>query len=58
LSAVGIIDGRAVPSDEVNGAVDKLLDVYLAQRDDGEDLPATFRRIGMEPFKEAVYGTR
>ncbi len=58
LSAVGIIVGRAVPSDEVNGAVDKLLDVYLAQRDDGEDLPATFRRIGMEPFKEAVYGTR
>ena len=57
-SAVGAIVGRAVPSNEVNGAVDKLLDVYLAERTDGEDLPATFRRIGAEPFKEAVYGAR
>ncbi len=57
-SAVGTIVGRAVPSDEVNGAVDKLLDVYLAERSDGEDLPATYRRIGAEPFKEAVYGAR
>jgi sulfite reductase (NADPH) hemoprotein beta-component len=57
-SAVGTIVGRAVPSDQVNGAVDKLLDVYLKHRDDGEDLPATYRRIGAEPFKEAVYGAR
>jgi len=57
-SAVGTIVGRAVPSDEVNGAVDKLLDVYLKHRDGDEDLPATYRRIGAEPFKEAVYGAR
>jgi sulfite reductase (NADPH) hemoprotein beta-component len=57
-SAVGMIVGRAVPSEEVNGAVDKLLDVYLKHRSDGEDLPATYRRIGPEPFKEAVYGAR
>jgi len=57
-SAVGTIVGRAVPSDEVNSAVDKLLDVYIQHRSDGEDLPATYRRIGAEPFKEAVYGAR
>ena len=57
-SAVGGIVGRAVPSDQVNGAVDKLLDVYLKLRGDGEDLPATYRRVGAEPFKEAVYGAR
>jgi sulfite reductase (NADPH) hemoprotein beta-component len=57
-SAVGTIVGRAVPSDEVNGAIDKLLDVYLKHRTDGEDLPATYRRIGAEPFKESVYGAR
>ena len=57
-SAVGTIVGRAVPSDEVNGAVDKLLDVYLKHRKNGEDLPATYRRVGAEPFKEAVYGAR
>jgi len=57
-AAVGTIVGRAVPSEGVNEAVDKLLDVYLAHRSDGEDLPATYRRIGAEPFKEAVYGAR
>ena len=57
-SAVGTIVGRAVPSDEVNSAVDKLLDVYIQHRSNGEDLPATYRRIGAEPFKEAVYGAR
>ena len=57
-SAVGGIVGRAVASDQVNGAVDKLLDVYLKHRADGEDLPATYRRVGAEPFKEAVYGAR
>lgn len=57
-SAVGQIVGRAVPSEGVNEAVDKLLDVYVKLRDPGEDLPATYRRIGAEPFKEAVYGTR
>jgi hypothetical protein len=25
-------------------------------REDGEELPATYRRVGAEPFKEAVYG--
>jgi sulfite reductase (NADPH) hemoprotein beta-component len=57
-SAVGTIVGRAVPSEEVNSAVDKLLDVYLKHRSGAEDLPATYRRIGPEPFKEAVYGAR
>jgi sulfite reductase (NADPH) hemoprotein beta-component len=57
-AAVGTIVGRAVPAEQVNGAVDKLLDVYLARRTANEDLPATFRRIGAEPFKEAVYGAR
>ncbi len=57
-SAVGAIVGRAVPSEGVNDAIDKLMDVYLKFRSDGEDLPATYRRIGAEPFKEAVYGAR
>jgi sulfite reductase (NADPH) hemoprotein beta-component len=57
-AAVGAIVGRAVPSEGVNEAVDKLVDVYLQHRNTGEDLPATYRRIGAEPFKEAVYGAR
>ena len=57
-AAVGGIVGRAVAAEDVNGAIDKLLDVYLKTRTDGEDLPATYRRVGAEPFKEAVYGAR
>ncbi len=55
-AAIGGIVGRAVPSEGVNGAIDKLLDVYVRLRRDGEELPATYRRVGAEPFKEAVYG--
>jgi sulfite reductase (NADPH) hemoprotein beta-component len=58
LAAVGTIVGKAVPAAGVNDAVDKLIDTYLTLRQDGEDLPATYRRIGAEPFKEAVYGAR
>jgi sulfite reductase (NADPH) hemoprotein beta-component len=36
-------------------AVEKATDVYLAQRQDGERFLDTYRRIGMEPFKEAIY---
>jgi sulfite reductase (NADPH) hemoprotein beta-component len=55
-AAIGGIVGKAVPSEGVNGAIDKLLDVYVRLRQDGEELPATYRRVGAEPFKEAVYG--
>jgi sulfite reductase (NADPH) hemoprotein beta-component len=55
-AAIGGIVGKAVPSDGVNGAIDKLLDAYVRLRADGEDLPATYRRVGADPFKEAVYG--
>ena len=30
--------------------------LYLAQRTDGERFLDTYRRIGMAPFKEAIYG--
>jgi len=40
----------------VIAAVEKVTDVYLAARSDGERFLDTYRRIGMEPFKEALYG--
>ncbi|RIV87305.1 nitrite/sulfite reductase [Aurantiacibacter xanthus] len=36
-------------------AVEKAADVYLARREDGERFLDTYRRIGMDPFKEALY---
>ena len=37
-------------------AVETVTDVYLRERDAGERFLDTYRRIGMEPFKEALYG--
>ena len=54
-AALGAIVGPAVPSGEVTGAVDTLIDVYLRLRRDGERFPETYRRIGTAPFKEALY---
>ena len=37
-------------------AVETAADIYLRERQDGERFLDTYRRIGMEPFKEALYG--
>jgi sulfite reductase (NADPH) hemoprotein beta-component len=55
-AAIGGIVGRAVPANGVNEAVDRVIDTYLGLKRDGEDLPAAYRRLGPEPFKESVYG--
>jgi sulfite reductase (NADPH) hemoprotein beta-component len=39
----------------VASAVDELVDVYLAERRDGERFLDTVRRTGLAPFKAAVY---
>ena len=37
--------------------VDKLFDTYLDLREGDEAFIDTYRRVGMAPFKERVYGT-
>ncbi len=37
-------------------AVEKVADTYLAQREEGERFLDTYRRVGMDTFKEALYG--
>jgi sulfite reductase (NADPH) hemoprotein beta-component len=54
-AAVGKMLGPALPYDKVAGAIDTLVDVYLRERRDGERFLDTYRRTGVEPFKEAVY---
>ena len=44
------------PQDGVVDAIERVTDRYLAERTDGERFVDTYRRIGMEPFKEAIYG--
>jgi len=50
------ITGPGFDEDGVVDAVEKATDVYLRERADGERFLDTYRRIGMEPFKEAIYG--
>lgn len=54
-TALGKITGRGFDEDGVIEAVDTVTDVYLAQREDGERFLDTYNRIGMAPFKEALY---
>ena len=37
-------------------AIERVTDRYLAERTKGERFLDTYRRLGMEPFKEAIYG--
>ena len=54
-TALGEIIGPAVGADEIVEAVDALVATYLERRAEGERFVDTYRRIGVEPFKERVY---
>lgn len=54
--SLGQITGPGFSEDGIVDAVEKATGVYLAQRQDGERFLDTYRRIGMAPFKEAIYG--
>jgi len=55
-TSLGTITGPGFSEDGVVDAIEKVTDVYLAHRDEGERFLDTYRRIGMAPFKEAIYG--
>ncbi|HTC19146.1 MAG TPA: nitrite/sulfite reductase [Stellaceae bacterium] len=57
-AAIGAITGPAVAAKDVPEAVDKLIDTYIGLRQNGERFPETYRRVGMSPFKEALYAAR
>ncbi len=55
-ASLGDIVGPAFPYDKVVNAIETLVDAYLAVRSDGERFLDTYRRLGADPFKEALYG--
>jgi sulfite reductase (NADPH) hemoprotein beta-component len=55
-TSLGKITGPGFDEAGIVDAVEKATDVYLAQRTEGERFLDTYRRIGMDPFKEALYG--
>jgi sulfite reductase (NADPH) hemoprotein beta-component len=48
--------GPGLPQADVPSAIRKIVDTYLTVREHGERFLDTYRRVGMEPFKNAVYG--
>jgi sulfite reductase (NADPH) hemoprotein beta-component len=55
-TSLGQITGPGFDEDGIVNAVEKATDVYLDKREEGERFLDTYRRIGMAPFKEALYG--
>ena len=56
-ASLGDRTGPGFSTDEVVDAVDRILNTYVEQRDDDEEtFLETYRRVGMVPFKEALYG--
>jgi sulfite reductase (NADPH) hemoprotein beta-component len=54
-TAVGSVIGRAFAAAEVPAVVGSILDIYVALRDPGERFVDTLERVGLGPFKAAVY---
>jgi sulfite reductase (NADPH) hemoprotein beta-component len=50
------IVGPGFSEDGVVDAVEKAVETYRGLRQDGERFLDTYRRVGIEPFKEAIYG--
>ena len=56
-AALGRVVGPSFSAEEVPGAIERLIEVYLEQRDsDAERFVDVVHRIGVAPFKERVYG--
>ncbi|MBT2185910.1 nitrite/sulfite reductase [Sphingobium nicotianae] len=53
--SLGQITGPGFDENGIVDAVEKATEVYLANRTEGERFVDTYRRIGMAPFKEALY---
>jgi len=54
--SIGKIIGPGFDEDGVVDAVEKATEVYKALRQGNERFIDTYRRVGMNPFKEAIYG--
>jgi sulfite reductase (NADPH) hemoprotein beta-component len=54
-ASIGQIVGKSLPGDAVAPAIERVLMAYLERRDAGERFIDTLRRLGAEPFREAIY---
>ncbi|MFM1885517.1 MAG: hypothetical protein RL026_674 [Pseudomonadota bacterium] len=55
-SSLGTVIGPSVAKGEVASTIAALLEVYQGQRTEDETFLDTVRRVGVQPFRERVYG--
>jgi sulfite reductase (NADPH) hemoprotein beta-component len=57
-TSIGEIVGRGFASDEITDAIETVVDTYLGLRTSkDENFLSAYRRVGAQPFKEALYGS-
>ena len=54
-AALGQLIGPAIPYEEVAETVERIVERYLELRRNGELFIGTVKRLGTEPFKEALH---
>ncbi|MCQ4297356.1 nitrite/sulfite reductase [Pseudomonas stutzeri] len=54
-ASLGQILGPSFAQDSMPDVIEKIINVYVEQRTEDEQFLDTFRRIGIDPFKERVY---
>lgn len=55
-ASLGRITGPGFDEDGVVDAIERTVEKYRTVREPGERFLDTYRRVGFEPFKEAIYG--
>ncbi|CAN5543783.1 nitrite/sulfite reductase [soil metagenome] len=56
-ASIGTILGPGFAGHEVADAIETIVNTYIARREPGEEFLAAYRRLGAQPFKEALYAT-
>ena len=54
-ASIGDILGPSFAADVVPDIIDEILNTYLDLRTEGEEFIDTYRRVGIQPFKERAY---
>ncbi len=54
-ASIGKVTGPGFSQDELVDGIERMVEFYLTQREDKEKFIDTYRRIGIEPFKEVLY---
>lgn len=57
-ASIGTVIGPSFSADEMPGVVQRLIEVYIKERQDEERFIDTVRRLGVAPFKAHVYAQK